>query len=83
MRDAAVARVKRQEISVNASRSAGAAIAAIIGAITAPAQAAGSDVVQYPKGEAYQSARIDQHYGTGVPAPRVRSFANARWSNPK
>lgn len=68
---------------MNASRFAGAAIAAIVGAIAAPAQAAGSDVVQYPKGEAYQSARIDRHYGTGIPTPRVRSFANARWRNLK
>jgi hypothetical protein len=56
-------------------------IAAVVGAIAAPAQAAGSDVVHYPKGEAYQRARIEQHYGTGIPAPRLRSFANAPWTN--
>jgi hypothetical protein len=56
-------------------------IAAVVGALAAPAQAAGSDVVRYPKGEAYQSARIDQHYGTGIPAPRLRSFVNAPWTN--
>jgi hypothetical protein len=56
-------------------------IAAIAGAIATPALAAGSDVVHYPKGEAHQSARIE-HYVTGIPAPRVRSFANAPWTNP-
>jgi|KBSMisStandDraft_5_1062788.scaffolds.fasta_scaffold1321624_2 hypothetical protein len=62
---------------------AGAAIATIVGAVAAPAQTGGSNVVWYPKGEAHQSARIDQRYGTGIPAPRLRSFANARWSSPK
>ena len=67
---------------MNTSGFASAAIVAIVGAIAVPAQAAGSDVVQHPKGESIQRARIDQHYGTGIPAPRLRSFANAPWTNP-
>jgi hypothetical protein len=57
-------------------------IAAFVSAVAAPALAAGSDVVHYPKPEAFQSADPAEHYSVGIPAPRVRSFTNAPWANP-
>jgi hypothetical protein len=57
-------------------------IAAFVSAAAAPALAAGSDVVHYPKPEAYQSADTAEHYSLGIPAPRVRGFTNAPWANP-
>jgi hypothetical protein len=61
---------------------AGAAIAAIIGAVAAPAQTGGSNVVWYPKGR-----RIKARVSTSAMARVFRrracdSFANARWSSP-
>jgi hypothetical protein len=46
-------------------------------ALAAPARAAGSDVVQYPKAE----AAMGQHYDMGIPVPRVRAFVKAPWTD--
>jgi hypothetical protein len=56
-------------------------IVAMVSAIATPALAIGSDVVRYPKPEGYQSPSIGEHYGIGIPAPRLRSFVNAPWVN--
>ena len=45
------------------------------------ASAAGSDVVHYPPAEAYRKTALEDRFAVGVPAPRVRAFVGARWSD--
>jgi len=56
-----------------------ALVALLVGVSFAPALAAGSDVVHYPKPEAYKDAPIEEHGDIGVPTPRTRAFDHARW----
>ena len=57
-------------------------IALLIGAtFTFPAWAAGSDVVHYPRAEISKDTTIREHGDIGVPAPRTRAFAHARWAD--
>jgi hypothetical protein len=59
-------------------------IALMIGsAFATSALAVGSDVVRYPTAGAYSSAamKAKEHYDIGVPAPRLRIFVKAPWTD--
>jgi len=59
----------------------GASVALLVGAsLASTAWAAGSDVVHYPRTEAYKDTPTHAHGDIGVPAPRTRVFAHARWA---
>jgi hypothetical protein len=59
-------------------------IALMIGsAFATSALAVGSDVVRYPTAGAYSSAamKAKEHYDIAVPAPRLRIFVKAPWTD--
>jgi hypothetical protein len=51
------------------------------GSFVSPALAAGSDVVHYPRAETYKDTAVQEHDEMGVPMPRTRAFAHARWAD--